>query len=347
MSIKKTLKILGDKFSFYKPIASNILEPNSKINIISKDNIQTLVDSFKSSDKPFFVYNKHKSDPSEERLPIGKILDIRALEDEIGLEADIDFDDVAEDIIKSNSFYPSIEMEGIMRDSGEDEIFWDNLGVLGLAMVERGASDTELLTLSAVINCSDTNNINTNNKGENNMTLEEVIKKYEETGEVDDLIEVVKGNDELLKQIISKGLEGYKQQDNQNSEPDKSEPTNDNPPANEPTNDTANNDENKKDEDENKEVTLSKVDWERICKAYAQEQGAVEVALSCIDKTYTLANKMYKGGMKEDEIVELVKDKFTLVGSINTETPKKINLSAQEQEEQEYTELGKLIKNME
>lgn len=337
----KVLKILGDSFKHYTASGTNTFVDNGIINKISADNIKELISNFANNKLKVFVYNKHKSDMSEEREPIGEVLSLSACDDSVGLLANIYFNDNGEKLLKKGGFYPSIEMSGILESFNDNIRTWSNCMLKALACVEYPASsNVDLLCMSGVIEYQ-------NNKELENMDnkLEELMQQVA-SGNKDvlpELLELLKQDDTLLGEIVMKAVTptATAEPTTQTTETEttKVEENPDGTVTETKTEVTEPTDEEKKKEEEQ---SLSMTEWKNACTKYAQRNGAIEVAMSGVENTYNRAKRMYKSGESIDNIIDYFKSNFSLLGEVRKEKAN-IDLSAIKDDEI-YERIGASIR---
>lgn len=339
----KQFKILGDSFKQYKANGANTLIDDGIVNKISQNNINEIIKNFVDKKLKVFVYSKHKSDMSEERQSIGEVLSLSACNNEVGLLADIYFNNDGQKLLEKNSFYPSIEMSGILENFENNINTWSNCMLKALAFVEYPASsNVDLLCLSGIIEYNQDKELKTMDE-----KLKELMQQFEATGEVTpELLDLVKSDEELLKIIMSKALktetvsseipsvETKETETTEVKENADGSVTETETKTTEPT----------KEEDEKKEEEkmLSMLDWQTACKKYAEVKGAVDVYMSGIEKTFNQAKKMYKSGLSLDEIVDYQSKYLSLKGEIKKE-PTTVDLSAVKDDER-FANVGRMFK---
>lgn len=332
----KQFKILGDSFKQYKASSANTFIDDGIVNKISKDNIQEIIKNFVDNKLKVFVYSKHKSDMSEERPAIGEVLNLSACKDEVGLLADIYFNDDGEKLLEKNSFYPSIEMSGLLEDFKDNINTWSHCMLKGLAFVEYPASsNVDLLCLSGIIEYNQKELENMDDK------VKELMQQLE-SGNKDvlpELLELVKQDDTLLGELIMKALTPPA------TAPSTTETTETKTDDGTTTTETTTVEENAdgtttttEEEKKKEEANLSMLTWQNACKAYAQKQGAYDIALSGVENTYSKAKKMFKSGLTIDEIVDYFKSSFSLLGGIKKEKAT-VDLSAVKDDDR-YADIG-------
>lgn len=337
----KELKILGDSFKHFTANGTNTFIDNGIINKISPDNIKELIKNFVDSKVKVFVYNKHKSDMSEEREPIGEILNLSACDNEIGLKANIYFNDEGQKLLEKGGFYPSIEMSGVLETFDNNIRTWSNCILKALACVEYPASsNVDLLCLSGIIEYNQNKELNMNEK------LDELVKQFEATGQITpELLDVAKSDDTLLGVILELAMKAKTAPASETTVTE-TETVKQNDDGSTTTTETKT-EEPKTDgevveEEKKTETTLSMIDWQNACKKVAQKEGFLDVALSGVENTLEEANKLYKAGVKLNRIVEIEKSKLSFLGGIKKEEAV-VDLSAVK-EEDALNQIGAMFK---
>lgn len=341
--LKEKIKILGDRFKFYKPEATNMLSPTSKEYVITEDNIEELLESFNENPE-IFVYAKHKGQPDEERKAIGKIKALRKLLDEIGLEADIEFNEDGIEVIENASKSPSVEMIGDILDNEIDEdniVYLNKLKLTGLALVELPASEGVPIVASAILQLN-----GGIDKMENKKTLDELVKDFEATGEVsNEMLDLIKEDVEMLKLIVSKAL-GSMQSKTEDTTEVMTEAMSEDVKTEDTTDDNSEDviveDATKKEEDDKKELTASA--WERALNKQAEKKGYLKASVVSVDTTYNEAKQLYRAGFNLSRVVSILEkdNRIKYISAIKSED-KVINLSAV-QKDDAINEIKKLLK---
>lgn len=259
---------------------------------------------------------------------IGKIKALRKLLNEVGLEADIEFNEDGIEVVENASKFPSVEMVGNILDNEVEEdnvVYLSELKLTGLALVELPASERVPIVASAILQL---------NGGINNMdqkTLDELVKDFESTGEISgEMLDIIKADNEMLKIIIEKAFKSSKPTEDTTTE--ETTTTTETTTESTPTTEDVKVEEETKTEEEDKkeELSLSKYQWENTLNKHAEKQGKIKIACSCVDKTFDDANRMYQSGFKLSRIVNIL-DKEDRLSYVSNEIPfveKTINLSA-------------------
>lgn len=334
--MKKRYKILGDSFKQYRYLSANTFE-EGKTNLITENNIQELIDSFYNRQVEVFFYKGHKADQSIEREPLGKILNVYKANDSIGLMAEIELNEEGEKLINEKGFYPSIEMVGKKIEEDENNIYWQNCELKAVSAVEYPASKSvELLCASGII--EDTNIVQDEGGKNMNEKLKELLAKIK-TGDADakkEFFELISKDEELgnalLETLIDKA-EPVKEED------EKKEEVNDDGSVKEvetetktETNDDGSTkttettkEEDKKDEEPKSEASLSAIEFSNWANEYAESKGGIRCSSKSESEAFVKAKKLFKGGFKKEEIMEMVSNILQPLGSSKVE---EVNLSA-------------------
>ena len=324
-------KILGSSFKQYSYLSANTFE-EGKTNLITENNIQELIDSFYNRQVEVFFYKGHKADQSIEREPLGKILNVYKTNDSIGLMAEIELNEEGEKIINEKGFYPSIEMVGKKIEEDENNIYWQNCELKAVSAVEYPASKSvELLCASGII--EDTNIVQDEGGKDMNEKLKELLAKIK-TGDADakkEFFELISKDEELgnalLETLIEKE-EPVKEEPVKEELLDKKIEVNDDGSTKEV--ETKKEEEVKKEEPEKEkeaksEASLSAIEFNSWADEYAENKGGIRCSSKSESEAYVKAKKLFKGGFKKEEIMEMVSNILQPLGSSKAE---EINLSA-------------------
>lgn len=333
-------KILGSSFKQYRYLSANTFE-EGKTNLITENNIQELIDSFYNRQVEVFFYKGHKADQSLEREPLGKILNVYKANDSIGLMAEIELNDEGEKLLNEKGFYPSIEMVGKKINEDENNIYWQNCELKAVSAVEYPASKSvELLCASGII---EDRNIVQNEGGKNmNEKLNELLAKIK-TGDAEakkeffDLIskDEALGN-ALLETLMDKAEPAKTDNEGggETSESKKIEVNDDGSTKEvetkkETAEEVKEGTEDVKKEDEKKdavsEASLSAIEFSSWANEYAESKGGIRCSSKSESEAFVKAKKLFKGGFKKEEIMELVS---TILQPLGTSKVEEINLSA-------------------
>lgn len=356
--MKKQYKVLSDNFRQYRALASNTFELDEKINVITDKNISELIKSFETRQEKIFFYNKHKFNLSEEREPIGEVIELKPSENSIGLEAVIDWNNNAKPILDSEGFYPSIEFIGSIESESDNKIFWKDLQIKAIASVESPASEgVQLLCASALII--------QNLKGGYEMK-EKIAELFKiiETGELEEkkkageeLKELLKNDSSLLDAFVDTIVEGehVKKPEGGNGgepkDPAKSGDEKEEPSKPDDTSTKTGEGSNGGDDDKKKEEELSKIkslsaeDWNIATEEHAIKQGYSRCSARSISDTFNRANRLYKAGESIEQCLSAVATNLVMLDKKEVNT-KDINLSGltdEQKKDKQYEELGAVL----
>ena len=319
-------KILGSSFKQYSYLSANTFV-EGKTNLITENNIQELIDSFYNRQVEVFFYKGHKADQSIEREPLGKILNVYKTNDSIGLMAEIELNEEGEKIINEKGFYPSIEMVGKKIEEDENNIYWQNCELKAVSAVEYPASKSvELLCASGII--EDRNIVQDEGGKDMNEKLKELLAKIK-TGDADakkEFFELISKDEELGNALLETLIE--KEEPVKEELLDKKIEVNDDGSTKEV--ETKKEEEVKKEEPEKEkeaksEASLSAIEFNSWADEYAENKGGIRCSSKSESEAYVKAKKLFKGGFKKEEIMEMVSNILQPLGASKVE---EVNLSA-------------------
>lgn len=336
-------KILGSSFKQYSYLSANTFV-EGKTNLITENNIQELIDSFYNRQVEVFFYKGHKADQSLEREPLGKILNVYKADDSIGLMAEIELNDEGEKLLNEKGFYPSIEMVGKKINEDENNIYWQNCELKAVSAVEYPASKSvELLCASGII--EDKNIVQDEGGKDMNEKLKELLAKIK-TGDADakkEFFELISKDEELgnaLLETLMDKAEPVKEEsekkeevnadrhllgdDGSVKEVETETKTETNDDGSTKTTETTK-EEGKKEEEPKSEASLSAIEFNSWADEYAENQGGIRCSSKSETEAFIKAKKLFKGGFKKEEIMEMVSNILQPLGSSKAE---EINLSA-------------------
>lgn len=340
MKINK--KILGNSFKQYRYLSANTFV-EGKTNLITENNIQELIDSFYNRQVEVFFYKGHKADQSLEREPLGKILNVYKADDSIGLMAEIELNDEGEKLINEKGFYPSIEMVGKKINEDENNIYWQNCELKAVSAVEYPASKSvELLCASGII--EDTNIVQDEGGKNMNEKLNKLLAKIK-TGDADakkEFFDLISKDEELgnalLETLMDKAEPTKTDNEGGGEELSESKKTETNDDTKEEvktetkteTNDDGSTKTTETTKEEGKkdtvsEASLSAMEFNSWADEYAENQGGIRCSSKSATEAFIKAKKLFKGGFKKEEIMEMVSNILQPLGSSKAE---EINLSA-------------------
>lgn len=340
MKINK--KILGNSFKQYRYLSANTFV-EGKTNLITENNIQELIDSFYNRQVEVFFYKGHKADQSLEREPLGKILNVYKADDSIGLMAEIELNDEGEKLINEKGFYPSIEMVGKKINEDENNIYWQNCELKAVSAVEYPASKSvELLCASGII--EDTNIVQDEGGKNMNEKLNKLLAKIK-TGDADakkEFFDLISKDEELgnalLETLMDKAEPTKTDNEGGGEELSESKKTETNDDTKEEvktetkteTNDDGSTKTTETTKEEGKkdtvsEASLSAMEFNSWADEYAENQGGIRCSSKSETEAFIKAKKLFKGGFKKEEIMEMVSNILQPLGSSKAE---EINLSA-------------------
>lgn len=365
--MKKRYKILGNSFKQYMALSSNTFD-EGKENIITEKNIDELINSFKNRKVEANIYRGHKANQGLERERIGKILNVYKSQDGIGLEAELELTEEGKRLIETNGFYPSIEMCGRKIDETDDTISWTNCELKALAFVEYPASKTvDLLCASGIIE----ENNNNHKKGVSMDKLKELLEKLK-TNDTDarkEFVDSFNSDEELRTAIIDFLVSAMQSQATDNKKDDAGTGDNGNGEgagddktvdkitekivegADGATKTTVMEEgktegeggdggqEGDKDKDKD-DAQLSAIAFEQWANEYAESKGGIRCSSQSVSNAFSKAKKLFKGGFTKEEIMGMVKETLTPLG---TATEENLNLSALKQDEK-YSEISNMFK---
>lgn len=324
-------KILGSSFKQYSYLSANTFV-EGKTNLITENNIQELIDSFYNRQVEVFFYKGHKADQSLEREPLGKILNVYKTNDSIGLMAEIELNDEGEKIINEKGFYPSIEMVGKKIEEDENNIYWQNCELKAVSAVEYPASKSvELLCASGII--EDINIVQDEGGKDMNEKLKELLAKIK-TGDADakkEFFELISKDEALgnaLLETLMDKAEPVKEEPVKEELLDKKIEVNDDGSTKEvetKKEEEVKKEEPEKEEEAKSEASLSAIEFNRWADEYAENKGGIRCSSKSESEAYVKAKKLFKGGFKKEEIMEMVSNILQPLGSSKAE---EINLSA-------------------
>lgn len=324
-------KILGSSFKQYRYLSANTFE-EGKTNLITENNIQELIDSFYNRQVEVFFYKGHKADQSIEREPLGKILNVYKTNDSIGLMAEIELNEEGEKIINEKGFYPSIEMVGKKIEEDENNIYWQNCELKAVSAVEYPASKSvELLCASGII--EDRNIVQDEGGKDMNEKLKELLAKIK-TGDADakkEFFELISKDEALgnalLETLIEKE-EPVKEEPVKEELLDKKIEVNDDGSTKEvetKKEEEVKKEEPEKEEEAKSEASLSAIEFNSWANEYAENKGGIRCSSKSESEAYIKAKKLFKGGFKKGEIMEMVSNILQPLGASKVE---EVNLSA-------------------
>lgn len=324
-------KILGSSFKQYSYLSANTFV-EGKTNLITENNIQELIDSFYNRQVEVFFYKGHKADQSLEREPLGKILNVYKTNDSIGLMAEIELNEEGEKIINEKGFYPSIEMVGKKIEEDENNIYWQNCELKAVSAVEYPASKSvELLCASGII--EDRNIVQDEGGKDMNEKLKELLAKIK-TGDADakkEFFELISKDEELgnaLLETLMDKAEPVKEEPVKEELLDKKIEVNDDGSTKEvetKKEEEVKREEPEKEEEAKSEASLSAIVFNGWANEYAENKGGIRCSSKSESEAYVKAKKLFKGGFKKEEIMEMVSNILQPLGSSKAE---EINLSA-------------------
>ncbi|WP_286033322.1 phage capsid protein [Brachyspira pilosicoli] len=324
-------KILGSSFKQYSYLSANTFV-EGKTNLITENNIQELIDSFYNRQVEVFFYKGHKADQSLEREPLGKILNVYKTNDSIGLMAEIELNEEGEKIINEKGFYPSIEMVGKKIEEDENNIYWQNCELKAVSAVEYPASKSvELLCASGII--EDINIVQDEGGKDMNEKLKELLAKIK-TGDADakkEFFELISKDEALgnaLLETLMDKAEPVKEEPVKEELLDKKIEVNDDGSTKEvetKKEEEVKKEEPEKEEEAKSEASLSAIEFNSWADEYAENKGGIRCSSKSESEAYVKAKKLFKGGFKKEEIMEMVSNILQPLGSSKAE---EINLSA-------------------
>lgn len=324
-------KILGSSFKQYRYLSANTFE-EGKTNLITENNIQELIDSFYNRQVEVFFYKGHKADQSLEREPLGKILNVYKADDSIGLMAEIELNDEGEKLLNEKGFYPSIEMVGKKIDENENNIYWQNCELKAVSAVEYPASKSvELLCASGII--EDRNIVQDEGGKDMNEKLKELLAKIK-TGDADakkEFFDLISKDEELgnaLLETLMDKAEPVKEEPVKEELLDKKIEVNDDGSTKEvetKKEEEVKKEEPEKEEEAKSEASLSAIEFNSWTDEYAENKGGIRCSSKSESEAYVKAKKLFKGGFKKEEIMEMVSNILQPLGASKVE---EVNLSA-------------------
>lgn len=308
----KKYKILTDSFRQYSAVSSNTFLWGKK-NIITKENVKSIIKSFCERRRDIFVYKKHKSHPFEEREPIGKVKDIFS-ENGSELFALIEWNDNAKNILQNSSFYPSVEFTASVEFESENFVYWKEPVIKAIAAVEEPASKGVSILCAAERN-------EKKFKGEKNMIekIKEILIRIKDGDEDSkkELVEILKKDNAMIEAFVEMICE----KDSDVSSEDVL-------------------DKNADESVDNKNMKLSSEMWEKMTRDYAISQNGQRCSAKSVSKTLRRAQALQREGEHAENILCACKNDLVVLGIAN-ERFDNMNLSAYSDET--YREIARMF----
>ena len=345
--MRKKYKILGDSFKQYTFLSANTFT-EGKNNIITDKNIDELINSFNNRTVDVFFYKGHKADQTLEREPLGKITAVYKSDDGIGLDAELELNEVGEEIIKKQGFYPSIEMVGLKTNEDDDNVYWSNCELKAVAAVEYPASKSvELLCASGIIENTEEEKIV--QEGGQNMgdKLKELLSKVK-TGDAEakkELLDLIASDEEMGNAVIEVLTKEAESEPPAQSEGEKtSEGEVSKVEIEKEPDGTTKEIETVKDTEEKKEdaANLSAITWGKWCDEYAENNEGIRCSSKSESDTFIKAKKLFKAGFSKDEIMDMVKSGLQIIG-VSSKT-EEVKLSATKDNKPDFKAISDMFR---